>query len=684
MSDGDRWVAFLGAGASRGAPSFLPTWSEFNTLVLKELCDRLAEFSRNRQPTEQILEALRHRRDTTQFFSPDFQAQLMEEEVGEAYFRVWQSLDGAEFGPIHAGLAELASHGRLAAIITTNFDRLIENALTARGQAFEVFHDAASYDRLADSLLWRTSQILPVIKIHGSIEDSASLVDTLRQRVMGRPASLNTGISSLLREFCWFFIGFSGADFDYDREYLGIRAAAADARGFEFLERPGIPIRASVLDLAGVYGQEKATTINEDARAWLTRRFGVRIDTGSPDCSAMDEARVFERVRSGVREWSQSIGFMGVVNILCAMLTSAGLDVVAFRLMRKTWRSYRAPEDTRNRSYPRYCLNYGLALLDSGLISNPVALSDGMDNLTEWKRHADQNAVEFFLRAYREGSMLTAGARSTEGMALRGQIGKALNLAAAVVQETDARGSLLDGCDVAIACCTLYDIVQSFQGAISHLRPCEASARRLGDEPRRAILCANLGRFHTYAGEFAEADQALLEAETIIARLDLRGAGMTATAARALWRVDSNTDVDRGKRELLDLDRAVVAQQAAPLVTTIDALDPLKPSTSITIKRPIRCRVLLDLLWAAMIARDGDVMTHSLDALDELVPEHFPGYCPHYYLGYARCELAFRSRHEHEMAVELIGRARLVGEQSENPWAVLAADQLESIARGSQ
>jgi hypothetical protein len=96
----DPFVAFVGAGASALAPSKLPTWTEFNNLLLECLCERLAEYSRNRQPTAEVLSVLRARRDGTRFFAPDFQAQLMEEEVGPDYFRVWQSLERPSWGHI--------------------------------------------------------------------------------------------------------------------------------------------------------------------------------------------------------------------------------------------------------------------------------------------------------------------------------------------------------------------------------------------------------------------------------------------------------------------------------------------------------------------------------------------------------------------------------------------------------
>jgi NAD-dependent SIR2 family protein deacetylase len=123
------FVAFVGAGASAIEPSHLPTWSTFNGLVLDALCQPLDQFSRDRQPTSQMLQTMLARRDQTRYLTPDFQAQLIEEEVVAEDFGVWQSLPATAFSPVHAALAVLARQGRLAAIVTTNSDTLIEATL---------------------------------------------------------------------------------------------------------------------------------------------------------------------------------------------------------------------------------------------------------------------------------------------------------------------------------------------------------------------------------------------------------------------------------------------------------------------------------------------------------------------------------------------------------------------------
>src|SRR5262249_52497091 len=132
-------------------------------------------------PFAQILE----RRDTEQVFAPDYQAQIMEEQVGTTYFRVLQSLDLTQRNWSHEAIAALAARGQLRAVATTTFDRLIETALTAQEVGFRTAIDAEGYRRLARRLAQTKSATLPVVKIHGSVEDVASLVDTLRQRLQG-------------------------------------------------------------------------------------------------------------------------------------------------------------------------------------------------------------------------------------------------------------------------------------------------------------------------------------------------------------------------------------------------------------------------------------------------------------------------------------------------------------------
>lgn len=675
-----RFVAFVGAGASRLAPSRVPTWTEFNNLLLECLCERLSEYSRKRQPTDEILSTLRARRDGGGFFPPDFQAQLIEEEVGADYFRVWKSIETSVTGPVHNALAELASRGRLAAIITLNFDRLIETALEARGVRYSVFKDVAAFASLLEQLEARKEDGLAVIKIHGSIEDTASLVDTLRQRMAGRPEPLMKVLGHLLVEWPWLYLGFSGADFSYDPHYLGILDAAAEAKGFVFLARETGKIQEGVLGLAEAYGAAKSAIVRGELAPWLAETFGL--DTAQEEQEVDDgDGAAMQVVRERIRAWAEDLGPLAVVNIIYAMLKGANMESQALWLMRKTWKSYRRPEDTEGKSYQRYNFNYGVSLLEAGLIRNPVALAEDMSNLSEWKELADRNAFEYLARRFSSDRLPAAGATLAAVMAYRGEMDRAIALAAEVTDEALAGEDKLALCDVALACVPIYDMTRLIEPVLPQLRGCRDKARELGDEPRRAMLNAHLGRFLSYAGLFEEADEALREAEGIARRLDLQPALQAAKAARGRWWFESGRSDETAMETLREVVEAIHARDEIPLYTKFDPLHPESEPVVVKGRSPALCRVLLDLNRAARFAGDAEVMNRTLDELDVLATEVFPGYCPHYYLAYAECLIAYGEDEEQALAADLIRRARLVGEESRNPWVGQAAERLEGQVR---
>lgn len=674
----DPFVVFVGAGASALPPSYLPTWIGFNNLLLECLCEQLAEYSRNRQPTAEMLSSFQKRRDEMGFFAPDFQAQLVEEEVGADYFRVWKSLETDVWGPVHAGLAELASRGKLAAIVTTNFDRLIETALQERGQNFKVFHDRTAFEALPTIVGEARAAELPVIKIHGTITDETSLIDTLKQRLIGRPKPLMDALQILLRRHPWLYLGFSGADFDYDPHYLGILDAAAGAKGFLFLAQNGRPVKRGVCSLVEAYGAGKGSIAFGNLSTWLPDVFGLAKTSVEP-AAENGKTDVDLRVKHNIRQWTANLGPIAVVNIVYSMLKSSGMERDALWLMRKTWKSYRTPDDTSDKSYAQYNYNYGVALLEVGLIRNPIPLTENMNNLSEWREHADRNAYEFLSRSYRSGK-LVAGAQLACVMAYRGQVGKAMELADAVADQALAGNATLELCDVAIAGAVIADIVQIFGPTIEQLHRCLNIAKELGDEPRRAMLCAQLGRFLIYRKRFDEAARFLVEADSIARRLALQSVLLASQAARGLWLLDSGASVTEAVLVLQDLVQTIHALDDVPLVTKVDMMRPESEPTIIKGQHPILCRALLNLMDAAIVARNGEVLNQTIEELDVLVTDVFRGYCPHYFLNYAGSLLNFGEKHQRALIPDLIQRARQVGEECGNPWVPQQADYVERLA----
>jgi hypothetical protein len=655
-------VLFLGAGASMLPPSSLPNWYQFNHLVLAALTRRVAEYTGRDVFAGEVLAALLERRpswpapagqrDTTQFLAPDYQAQLIAEESGEDYFRVLQALDTDDVNAVHQGAAALAGAGYVAAIVTTNFDRLIERALSEAGVAFDVFFDVEGFARLAQSLDEGVPQggmgippPLPVVKVHGSVEAPESMVDTLQQRLAGRPEALERALLMLLERHHWLFLGFSGADFDYDPNYLGLRGAAEAAAGFSFLARPGSPPRPAVLDLARDYGP-KAFLVEGKLPGWLAEL----ISALGPSPPAIPKPAVdrLTGLQARIAAWVDSLGDMAAINILTALLQSSGQEDAAFQLLRRTWSFYRQPKDTSGPSYARYNYNYGKALLEAGSLYNPVTLEE---DPAAWKHYADRNAFEFLARAAGEGNLPEASIDLAVVQALRGESKEADQGFRRVWAWANEAGSLRTIADAAIAAGTIYDVLGDYTGALECLELGYDLTEMFGDEPRRARLCAYLGRFLGYQRRFEEAEGRLAEGEGIAARLDL------ASTAAALQAARGSLLLDRNEPEAAMPDLLVAANWLAA-----------------TERLPALVRVLLDMALAAFHAGYDSELEQALDNLDRLAVEVVIGYRPHYYLTYA--DITIR-RGDADMARQLLDLARQNGELMGNEWVFLKADQLE-------
>jgi hypothetical protein len=94
-------LVIVGAGIPMLAPTSLPSWWSFNESAL---AGRLAETT-NREFSEERLAGLLSRRERLKSFTPDFMAQLMEEQAGLDYFR--RSVEPpAQVGVVGAGGVE--------------------------------------------------------------------------------------------------------------------------------------------------------------------------------------------------------------------------------------------------------------------------------------------------------------------------------------------------------------------------------------------------------------------------------------------------------------------------------------------------------------------------------------------------------------------------------------------------
>jgi hypothetical protein len=242
-------VLFLGAGAS--ASSGIPLGNSYRDLALEHLIGR----HEDRQSTAEIFFDLLHER---QHFLPGetqsraaFASELTLERVlletfSDLGFRpradapVIQEIAkdcAAALDYVRPGrkaIRELAAklQGQLI-IMTVNFDQLVEEDL---GVDCSVFYRPEHYRERLDDLVryvgGDSSKLLPILKLHGSIEEPDSLIATIDTTSAGLNEdvlrALNQVLETARKPLRWVWIGCSMRDRDMNLWLGGLGASALD------------------------------------------------------------------------------------------------------------------------------------------------------------------------------------------------------------------------------------------------------------------------------------------------------------------------------------------------------------------------------------------------------------------------------------------------------------------------
>jgi tetratricopeptide (TPR) repeat protein len=351
ISQNPEFVIFAGAGCSMAPPSSLPNWNDLNNAIIEVLWDRLEQHKIRDRHREKLISDIRQKRDEN-LFPPDYQAQLMAERVGIQYFQLLSAVDSDSFNAVQYFTSLLAKSGKVKAVLTTNFDQNFERAFQAQKIEYISCFDEEGFNKVS---LDGSQSGIPIIKIHGCSSAPESMIDTSKQRLQGRSKSLEKAITGLLGKYHFLICGFSGADFDENRNYLGFRDAAASAIGFSYFYFPGTEVRKSIADLMQFYGNKKATAIEADPALILEEMIqlsGIKHDPFSP---VSHSEKTF---RDKLAEKASGIEPMDTFNMLAALAESFGDEVSARYLYDKVWRN-RSGRDYTGESFSRFLLNHG-------------------------------------------------------------------------------------------------------------------------------------------------------------------------------------------------------------------------------------------------------------------------------------------------------------------------------------
>ena len=649
-------VILAGAGISMPPPSLLPGWTAFNDAVLGALARRAEQVTGGALPSDGTMLGLRTLRDEVGALPIDFQAQLMEEECGPDYFRVLQTIDTEATNPCHQAIAALAATGVVRAVVTTNFDRLIERSLEALAVKFRVFAAPPDFDALAGVIAGADS--LPVIKVHGSVESPDSMVDTLRQRVLGRPESLVRALEALFARHAILFAGFSGADLAYDREYLGLRAGAARSPGVVVLTRAGKDPLPAMSDLVaqcpnGSFASGTFPGLLVDAATTM----GAAAAPAPPPAADEDALRA-ERLASltaGVDAWVDRLGDLPATNILGAVIEGVSTRAAFVLLTTARGRVLNGVDRTTD-GYWRFQVNLGRHLLERGIAGQDLPLSETIERIERGELDGEDpdDAFRILARASLRGNRPDAAPLLARLLAYRGRYPMALEIVKSFRHQAIEARHPLAILEAFLSAATVHALMGNWSGGLEWLEQGYPRLERYGDEPRRARLCARLGRFLAWAERYDEAERYLEDGVAVAGQLKQ---GLVLAELHAAW---GYLELDRGRP-------AEAVQHLAPACRTFrkaELTSPLLPA-------------LLDLSEAAFRAGQNDL---SFEALGEVEADlgAYPGLAGHYF---------------HRVAVMLILGGKLdeargfatklrdEGPRTGNEWFTLTADALQEAIR---
>jgi tetratricopeptide (TPR) repeat protein len=528
-------VIFCGAGVSMVAPTCLPSWWQMNEQVVLALSRQIAPFCGEERAAD-LAQQINSRRDN-QRFPPEFQAEIISNHYGATYFKVLECLDGNEPNAVHLAIAKLAMSGHIRAIVTSNFDRLIEVAFRKLDVPLDVHYQASHFEKLANefeesSLRQSRCQLL---KLHGSVDDHYTLVDTLAQRMRGFSPAICSCLRHLLRNHYWLFMGYSGGDLEANSQYLCLQPEANHTRGFTWLVRETAknePIEA-VVKICNLYG-DRAIAPRGELPAWFFEQFGSLLTEDSPPPSLWSKEELDRRKQDATqsiidhtREWSNTVGGVRAALVLADMLEQSVNNPQASRelltLVLNT-------QEQDHSAYAAVANSLANMLIKTGELDEAMELAEkalaktSLDNLQdragilgtmgliEHKRGEYRRALNLFEQLYETSAQLKDDNRKSialhnRAMALTslGQYDQAKSCYEEGLKIAQKLGDVIAQAQTLNNIGDLLRQLDRYDDAIEVLNQAIKLRERLGDDRGVANCLGNIASAYTRQGKFAEA-----------------------------------------------------------------------------------------------------------------------------------------------------------------------------------
>lgn len=550
-------VIFCGAGVSMLAPTCLPSWWQMNEQVVQALSRQVEPFCGQERAVDWARQ-INARRDNRRF-PPEFQAEIISRHYGPAYFKVLECLDSDEPNDVHLAIAALAASGHVRAIVTSNFDRLIEVAFIRLGVPLDVHFQARHFDDLARGLEATSSRPsrCQLLELHGSVDDHLTLVDTLAQRMRGLSPAICSCLRHLLRSHYWLFLGYSGADLEGNAQYLCLRSEAERAVGFSWLVRTSAanePIEA-VASLCSLYG-DRVETPRGELPGWFLEQFGPLLQGRLPARTAWSNEELDRRKEAAAqaviehaREWSEALGGVRATLILAEMLEEsisnpqAARELLTMTLNAKEQdpHAYAAVANSLANMFNRAgdldgamkLAEKALAKIDPGDHKDRVAIFGTM-GLIEQERGNYRQALEHFERTYESSVQLQDEDRKSVALHNRAMsltaLGNNDEAMSCYKEALEIAQKLGDAMAQAQTLNNIGDLLRQqdrYGEAIDALGQAIALRERLGDDRGVAHCLGNIAGAHDRQGKVGEAKSTYERILAIFRRLGDRPSEVT-------------------------------------------------------------------------------------------------------------------------------------------------------------
>ena len=207
--------------------------------------------------------------------------------------------------------------GVINAVVTTNFDTLIEQALIDEKVKFEVYSRSRDYERRG------RTRCSVLEEIHGSAIPDSPLIDTVGQKLRGLAPVVRERLRALFAQHPVLVLGYSGGDLEFGSDYLTLQSVPPGRARLWWVVRPE--------DIDKVEGPARDIVANRGVFIRMSQAQALEGVPGPVNAEWNTETRAvrLNDVRLRARTLFAKLGSINTLAFCMRLLSSAGRSSAA-------------------------------------------------------------------------------------------------------------------------------------------------------------------------------------------------------------------------------------------------------------------------------------------------------------------------------------------------------------------